>query len=1080
MVISIFFQQNWTRALLVMLLYVFFGSQLVRSENLQQKIKVSGTVVDQQGEAIIGANVTEKGTTNGTITDISGKFELSAKWKSVLKISYIGYVSKEITVENEQHLNVVLEENAKALDEVVVVGFGTQKKVNLTGSVGMVDSKALASRPVVNVTQALQGLVPGLQITSNSGSLDKTSSINIRGTGTIGQGSSGSPLILIDGMEGDINSINPQDIENISVLKDAAASSIYGSRAPFGVILITTKMGKAGKPVINYNNSFRWGGPIRKPETMDSYTFATYFNDASTNSGWGVHFDDEHLQRIKDYQSGKLTSSIPANGKYWADGYAEGNANTNWYDVIYKDWSFSQEHNFSATGGSEKINYYASFNYLDQGGLLKFGEEGLNRFNATSKISAQLASWARLNYTMRFTREDYVRPSSLDNGLYSDLARQGWPTLPLYDPNGYYYSSPSPALGLATGGSDRTQTDNTYHQAALILEPIKNWVTHVEFNYRIKSANRHWDKLTTYNHDVSGTAYAYSASSNVHEDYAKENYMNLNAYTEYSHSLNDAHNFKAMVGFQAEEMKQTKFGLQRDGILVPDLPEVDLTTGLGSDGIAIVPSVNGERNSWSTAGFFGRLNYDYKGRYLAEVNLRYDGTSRFRKDQRWKTFPSYSLGWNIARESFWEPLEPIVNTLKLRGSYGELGNQNTTNWYQTYQVITTTMSNGTWLQGGVKPNTASSPALVSSLLGWETIRTWNGALDWGLLNNRLTGSFDYYIRYTDNMVGKAPELPLVLGTTVPVTNNTDLKTYGFELELAWNDRLKNGLGYGIKLMLSDAQTKITRYPNNPTNSLDSYRAGAVTGEIWGYETIGIAKTQAEMDAHLATLTNGGQDALGTQWTAGDIMYKDLNGDGKISKGSNTSTDHGDLKVIGNSTPRYQFGIDLSADWKGFDFRAFFQGVMKCDYWQGSPYFWGVVNDKWWSTGLKQHVDYFRAEASNDLPANLNAYYPRPLFSTDKNQQTQSRYLQDASYIRLKNIQIGYTLPESLTSKIKIQKLRIFVSGENLWTGTSMAKMFDPETVGGGDDDSSAYSKAYNNGNAYPLSKTVSFGLSLTF
>lgn len=856
---------------------------IVRQSNAaspQQSKKISGVVKDTSGEPVIGANVIVKGTTNGTMTDIDGQFNLDVPSDAILQISYIGYIAQEMPVRNQTAFNIKLVEDSQALDEVVVVGFGTQKKVNLTGSVGTVDSEALEARPVMNATQALQGLVPGLQISSAGGSMETKADINIRGTATIGEGSSGSPLVLIDGMEGDINSINPQDIENISILKDAAASSIYGSRAPFGVILITTKSGRSGKPVINYNNSFRWNDPVKTPNMMDSYTFATYFNDANVNAGNGLFFTPERLQRIKDYQQGKISNSVianPNNPQYWADGYAEGNDNVDWYDALYRNWAFSQEHNFSINGGSDKVSYYASFNYLDQNGLMVFNQDTYDRYTATGKINATLTDWAKLNYSTRFTREDYGRPSAMSDGLFSDLGRQGWPVLPLYDPNGYLYSSPSPALGLATGGRDYTQTDNIYQQASLILEPIKNWITHIDFNYRIMSANRHWDSQQTFNHDVDGNPVIYGTGSNVHEELHKENYMNLNAYTEYSYNLESGHNFKAMVGFQSEMMRQTKFGLQRDGIIISGLPEVDLTSGLDYNGGVVTPSVNGARQRWTTAGFFGRINYDYQGRYLAEVNLRYDGTSRFHKDQRWNLFPSFSLGWNIAREAFWEPIAEYVGTLKLRGSYGELGNQNTTSWYPSYQILEVKASDGKWLQNGLKPNAAYVPGLISSTLGWERVRNWNVGVDFGLLNNRLTGSFDYYNRLTLDMIGPAPELPASLGADVPKTNNTDLKTYGFDLEIGWNDRLKNGLGYSAKFILSDAQTEITRYPN-PTGTLDKYRTGQKLGEIWGYETIGIAQTQQEMDNHLASLPNGGQEALGTSWEAGDIMYKDLNGD----------------------------------------------------------------------------------------------------------------------------------------------------------------------------------------------------------
>jgi len=1040
---------------------------------VQQQISVSGVVVDNQGNPIIGASVLEEKTSNGTITNLDGEFKLTVAAGSMLKITFIGYKDVLVKASDVKDLKIVLEEDTETLDEVVVVGFGTQKKVNLTGSVAVVGQEEIASRPVTTATQALQGLVPGLQISTSNGSLESSSSINVRGTGTIGQGSSGSPLILIDGMEGNINTLNPQDIENISVLKDAAASSIYGSRAPFGVILITTKKGSKGKTAISYNNSFRWSAPVVRPEFMDSYTFASYINLANMNSGQSVFFDDEHIQRIKDYQAGKLTTEMPADGDKWANGFNEGNANNDWYDLYFKNNSFAQEHNVAISGGAEKVNYYFSLGYLGQDGLLDVGVENLNRYNMSAKLNVELAKWAKMSYNMRFVRKITRRPSDLNNNFYTYMAKQSWPTYPLFDPNGHYYTNANFQYTLFMfGGDSRIEGDDTSHQLSFILEPIKNWKTHFEFNYRIFDQDWHWDQQVVYGYDVNGNPYpTQRLDSQVHEDHRKDNYWNVNIYTDYTYTFNEKHNFHGLLGFQAEELNKTVFGINRKGIIVPDLPEIDITTGLDSNGNPIPPTVNGSRASWSTAGFFGRINYDYDGKYLAEVNLRYDGTSRFRRDQRWNLFPSFSLGWNIARESFWESLSDKVNTLKLRLSYGELGNQNTTNWYQTYQIMQISAASGTWLQNGVKPTTAAAPGLVSTALGWETIRTYNVGLDFGLFDNRLRGSFDYFIRNTNDMVGNAPELPNILGTAVPVTNNTDLRTQGWELELGWNDRLNNGLGYAVRMTLSDAKTKITSYPNNPTNSLGQTLEGHELGEIWGYETIGIAKSQEEMDAHLASLPNGGQNALGSNWSAGDIMYADLNGDGKISAGASTLADPGDRKVIGNNTPRYLFGLDLSADWKGFDFRAFFQGVLKRDYWQGGFFFWGAHDDIWWSTELVQHEDFFLAEPYEAFDANLDAYYPRPLWREgQKNRRVQTRYLQDASYVRLKNLQLGYTLPATLTKKINIQKLRFYVSGENLLTFTKVAGMFDPETIGGG----------AGTGNAYPLSRTISVGMNLTF
>ncbi|MCS2890770.1 SusC/RagA family TonB-linked outer membrane protein [Parabacteroides faecis] len=448
-----------------------FGDNNLKISVMNQDENVSGVVHDATGMPLIGVSVVVKGTTQGVVTDLDGKFSLEVPRGSVLVFSYIGMQTVEINVANQKEINVVMQENTESIDEVVVIGFGTQKKVNLTGSVGIADAKALESRPVMTAAQALQGLVPGLQISQNMGGLEKRASMNIRGTATIGKGSSGSPLILIDGMEGDIDAINPQDIENISVLKDAAASSIYGSRAPFGVILVTTKKGRSGKPTVNYNNSFRWSDPVLLPQMADSYTFATYFNDACINGGAAPQFGDDQMQRIKDYQSGKLTASVPvnpSNPKMWGDGYLYGNDNVDWYDVVYRNWVFSQEHNLSLSGGNESVNYYVSMNYLDQNGMMKLSQDTYDRYTGTAKINVKITDWAQLNYSNRFIREDLKRPSFLRDDLFHDLGRQGWPTLPLYDPNGNLYASPSPALNLRDGGSGIYQTDYLYQQAQVV------------------------------------------------------------------------------------------------------------------------------------------------------------------------------------------------------------------------------------------------------------------------------------------------------------------------------------------------------------------------------------------------------------------------------------------------------------------------------------------------------------------------------------------------------------------------------------------------------------------------------------
>lgn len=1032
---------------------------------------VNGLVVSGvDGAPLAGVSVHVKSGTAASGTDEEGRFAIRAAQQVTLVFTSVGYATKEVQV-TADFMNITLEAANQDLDEVVVVGYGSQKKENLTGAVSTISSETLNARPVSNTAQALQGAAPGLNITQSGalgGSLENRPSINVRGIGTIGQGSSGAPLILIDGMEGDINAISPQDIDNISVLKDAAASSIYGSRAPFGVILVTTKSGKAGGVMVQANANYRSSSPVLLPEMMDSYTFVHFLNDARLNSAQGVFFTEERIQRIRDYMDGKITTTLvprPGQENIWGDGYFEGNDNVDWNKAIYRSSVPSQEYALSASGGSEKVTYYVAGNYLDQTGLMRFGGDNYGRYNTTGRINSVLSDKTSLTYIIRYSREEFERPSYMTNSLNQNIGRQGWPVLPLYDNNGYLYDSPSPALSLRDGGRGARQTDRLAQQLKLTVEPLAGWKLMGDINYSTTDVFYHWDLQRTYNHDVSGKPYPALTASEVHEEAGRENYLNTNIYTEYTRSFG-AHHMKALVGTQAELTKTRGLMAERQGLIVPSMPVIDGTSGNDPNGKPVPPDVSGANNHWSTLGYFGRINYNYDERYLIEGNLRYDGSSRFRQDKRWIYSPSVSAGWNISNEDFWSPLANYVNAFKIRGSYGELSNQNTEDWYPTYVVMPISSSSGSWLLNGARPNTAEAPGLISSTLSWEQVRTWNLGADLAFFGNRLNATVDYYTRYTDNMIGPAPELPVNLGTDVPVTNNTDLKTSGIELEVGWNDRLANGLGYHARLMMADSRTKITRYPN-PTGNLDTYLAGRMAGEIWGYRTVGIAKTQAEMDAHLSSLPNGAQNALGSNWQAGDLMFADLNGDGRINNGSNTLGDHGDLQVIGNNSPRYLTSLDLGANFKGVDLRVFFQAVLKRDYFNNNIYFWGTAASVWNTVGLEPHGDYFRDDPDHPLGLNLDAYYPRPLLS-DKNHHAQTAYLQDASYIRLKNLQVGYTLPAQLTKRAGIQRVRLYFSGENIWTITKMSKMFDAETVDGGWE-----------GNAYPLLKVYAFGLSLT-
>ena len=951
----------------------------------------------------------------------------------------------------------------------------------------MATAKDIEGRPVSNALEALQGVIPGLNISNSTsgGELNATKQFNVRGMATIGDGSTGSPLVLIDGMEGDINTLNPQDIESISVLKDAASSSIYGSRAPFGVILITTKEGKSGKTSVNYNNSFRFNSPLLLPNSMNSWEFVNYLNDVQSYTSPGTtYFDDDYVQHVYDYFTGasdvvcNTTSGIGDGHEKWGAA-AEGSetyANMDWVKEYYRSHAFSQEHNLSVNGGTDKLNYYVSANWADQGGYMRYGQEDFTRYTLTGKVGSQLNKYMKLNYTARWSRSDYERPTVMSGGFYDNLMRRAVATLPKYDPNGYIMADYNYIEALENGGRHNEQNDSYTNQFKMTVTPLKNWNIIGEFNMRVDNNWTHGESFPVYVHAADDPNYLFVSAyygngdkSNVSEYSYKSTYLNGNVYSNYNFSLSK-HNFAATAGMQVESYKDRYVSANRNGLITNDLPVLDLSTDKDEEGLG------GKYQLWKTVGFFGRINYDYDSRYLMELNLRYDGSSRFRAAHRWVASPSFSLGWNVAREKFWKPLEKYVNQLKLRYSYGQLANQNTTNWYPTYRTISAGTANSSWLVNGAQFNTAGFPALISSKLTWEKVRSTNIGLDFGAFDNRLSGSFDYYVRKTMDMVGPGETLPATLGASVPKTNNLSLKTYGWELTIGWRDQIKD-FTYGVRLNISDDKTKILDYPNRE-GYLDKYIPGEVVGQIYGLTTIGIAQTQEEMDEHLSHVNQDQIDA--GKWQAGDIMYADLDGDGVITQGK-TKDNLGDLKVIGNNSPRYRVGINLNAAWKGFDFSMFWQGVLKRDYYF-SPYggqgagekgavFWGAtVGGRWESVFFKEHLDYWRDESSA-LGANPDAYYARPLFYTNKNRVSQTRYLQNAAYMRLKNIQLGYTFTQPWIQRAGIRSLRLFVTGENLLTITSLSKVLDPESL------EVSKMKA---GASYPLSKTFAFGLNVTF
>lgn len=1092
----------------------------------QRKV-VTGKVVDKDQQSLPGVNVLVTGTSSGTTTGADGSYTLEVpNGAETLTYSFIGFEAKVVTIGNQTQINIQLEEAAETLSEVVVVGYGIQKKVNLTGAVSSVSYADLADRPTQNVSQSLMGVVNGLNISTGAGGgmLDVAPTINIRGTGTIAsapsggtstsgfsrpsaltQNSSSSPLILINGVEGDINSLNPQDIDNISVLKDAASSSIYGSRAAFGVILITTKTGKMGvdmKPTISYSGNWRFSSPLGLSPYADAWESTVYNIVAYGNSGSSPTYLTPTLiagQEAYHNGTGPLWGEIdPDNPKYYPTYYGS----TEWNDALYKKNMPSSSHSLNIRGGGEKYSYYISGNRMDQSGLLRASPEDFVRNTLNVNLSAKLSEKLRAEYIGTFNWTKYDAPSYLQWGFFYQNSRRLAYQPYRYEDGNYANYVP---IALADGGRYIQDRDQNNHKLTLTYEPVKHWMIYANGSVNIMNEVQKVNQNAIYMQYRTGEKYGvnipesqYGAGTGdtyVGQKFYKNNYYTTNIYSDYYVQTDNGHYIKGLVGFNAESYSTQGFGVARTGLISSDVTALDAATSTAKD-------VFGNSQAWTAAGFFARINYNYKEKYMLEVNGRYDGASRFIGDKRWGFFPSVSGGWNISSESFFEPLANAVQMLKLRGSYGSLGNMNTTNWYPFYSTMPmaigqTSPSNSgvnwaggsNWLVNGQLSNVSSAPSLVSSELTWERVKSWDIGIDYGFLNNRLTGNIDIFNRLTQGMVGPSTPITNTLGTSTPATNNANLVSKGFEILVAWRDHLtvkSSPLTYGASINVSDETQTITKY-NNSSPSFYTWYAGRKMGEIWGYETIDIARNEQQMIDHLESLPNGGQTQLGSVWQSGDIMYKDVNGDGLVSQGSGTLSNPGDVKVIGNDLPRYKFGINLNVAWKGFDVSVFFQGVAKRDLWpatqrvtpgysDGDFTFWGVAGSSSNQQVLKPHLDYYRPEG-DEYGANIDSYYPRPYTASSQNQLTQTRYLQNAAYVRLKNLQIGYTLPSTLTRKLYVTRARVYISGDNLHTWTKLTKVIDPEAFMGMNNTSGG---AGSIGTAYPIQKVMSAGINLTF
>ena len=1082
----------------------------------QTRILVSGRILDSSGQPVPGASIIEKGTTNGVNTGIDGKFTISVKSGSSLEVSCIGY--ETVSVAASENLSVTLREDTQFLDEVVVVGFGTQKKVNMTGSVAAVDvDKAFGSKPITDVSKGLQGVVPGLSITYNSNDLNASPTMKIRGTGSIN--GDNTPLILLDGVEvPDLSFVNPDNIKSISVLKDAASASIYGSRAAWGVVLITSKDGSAvkDKVSITYSNNFSWNQPIGLPKyitdkegvlaQLEEGMLAQKNVDGSRIEAFGMYYDTigKGITTWFDKYSGNLSNPVY---KYGED-YEFVGGTPYYYRVsdpnkeIFKT-SFSQTHNLSVTGNTGKTNYNIGLGYTMNDGTLKAAKKNdVKRYNLNLSTNTQVKNWLNIGTKVMYVEKEYEYPygysqSKGATGLLYYVMR-----FPAFFPFGI---SDGSKLADGTYASDSAATGeglyfrhgNAYVANESICSSKDQYLT-LGGNVRINLAPglSFYGDYTRgrYNYEnrsmrqpyyVANWSFPKKAAVTT-KDFLERTYVSkitntYNAYFDYLFDIQKQHNFAIKVGANAEDLRYDSQSVEVNGVQDVEHPTLNLTDGK-NEGI-----VDESLRHRATAGFFGRINYNYKEKYLLELNGRYDGSSSFRTGKQWAFFSSASAGYRISEEKFWTNIKPYVPTLKVRASYGSVGNQALASWYPYISTMATeTVS---WIGTDMNQvSTTTTPSAVNPDMTWEKIRTLDIGFDAGFFNNELNVTFDWYQRRNVGMLVAGNEIVRYAGIAVaPLENGGDMKTNGWELQIDYNHAFNKDFAIYGTFTLSDAKSEITKW-NNTTGALNSWYKGKKLGEIWGFETDRyFNSSDVNKDGTLKTgtpdqsyLQNGS-----FRFGAGDIKYKDLNKDGKIDTGKGTIDDHGDLKRIGNQLPRYEYSLRVGAMLKGFDVEVLLQGVGKRDMWSTSSLF--IPH----AVGAQMNI--FENQLDYWTESNQNARFPRPYIngafgslsglpgnSGCNNFAPQTKYLNNLAYLRVKNFTVGYTLPQNLTRKIFVEKLRFYFSAQNLFTFDHIDGVMDPECTGGS-------SKSYTNGmdmtmagRAMPFNRQWSCGLQITF
>jgi TonB-linked SusC/RagA family outer membrane protein len=1022
-------------------------------------VPVKGLVKDEKGAPLVGVSVVVRGTQRGTSTNSNGEFAIDANAGEVLDFSIVGYKKSSVTIGSNTHIAVQMEIDVVAGSEIVVVGYGTQKKANLTGAVDQVSSEVLQDRPITRISQGLQGVVGNLNILSNGtgGAPNATQSLNIRGY--TGFGTRGSPLLVIDGVPGgDINTINPNDVESISVLKDQASAAIYGVDGSFGVILISTKQGKKGRvPQITYNNNISYSQLMNIPHEVNSLEYVLMWNEASANAGGAPIYPDEQIQRVKDYLAGTLKTETQPNGTNtdWNNGQL-GNANNQWFKILFKDWGVSQQHNLGVSGGSNNMNYYIGAGYDHKQGMYSYGNDDFKRYNFRVNLGTDINKWMKFNLRSSFSRSlsdapfDYPGRTGGGLGGYLHQAARVAPVVPLHNPDGNLSNFSDPAW-MGSGSRAKSNEDQTFLTGEFVLDPFKGF--NITANYSLFSYNTEGSSegKTFYIPRPDGSLATFGINPNTFSrSFGKASNQLVNLFASYERNFGN-HNFKLLGGYLRRLNQSLSLSSSNSNLYSDNLPSLSLTYN-------DKPIVSDAISELATEGYFARLNYNYKEKYLIEFDGRYDATSRFISN-RWALYPGVSAGYVISKEDFWQPLLHVVNTFKLRASYGKSGDQASFSLYPFYPALNTVTPPSTnWFFSTGRQAYVSAAGVINPNITWQKPVMLDYGFDAAFLSNRLNIVFDWYKRTVKDLAVNAAPLPAVFGTTPPQTNDGEMETKGFELTTSWNDRIGQ-IKYGVRAVLSDYKGTVTEYPN-PTKLISTgYYVGSAIGDIWGYTSTGLyANDAAAASAPTAQF-------WGSTWKGGDVIYADLNGDKKINTGKNTADSSGDLHVIGNSTPRYSYSFDLNLAWRGFDFSAFLQGVGKRDLWIDNNYFWGITGNRFQSSFFTIHRDRWTTD-------NPNGYYPKYYMSGEmnKNMQVQTRYLQNGAYLRFKTVQLGYSLPPTIINRWHINKARFYVSVENLATITKMVKTLDPELA--------AADAGNGVGKVYPLQRTFSFGVNI--